>query len=387
MKKNILISAIAALVINILPIQAASVTLNNVDKELFQAATVGNVKKVKEILAGECDVRYSDQLCNTALHRAAGKGYTEIVSLLVDYAEKHKVQGEAKPEGIDSGVNSKKIGKYINVKNIHSMTALHMAVYEGHEDTARLLIEKGAHKIIHAHYNDLYDGPRCYGRPLHVAVQGGRLNCVKLLIKQGADIHFRDTFGRTALHYAALGGHLELYHFLCEQEAYENEMDNEGYSPIHLAALEGNTRLIESLSDKSFDVNKKDVKGRTLLHCAVKKGHRKTVGILLEREGIMVNILDSDQKTALYYAFKSLDILLIKQLIEKKAEMYSKLVDYLKLANNAPAAIPDFEELVHNALTRAPISVAKEDSKRWKALVQAALLNDRGALKLLIENA
>ena len=374
--------------------EAAAMMLNKsselqFDKELLQAATDGKIDKVKEILSKKdlFDLHYGDKIGNTALHVACRNGHTKIAVLLLDFAEKNKVQGCVKFEGFDIAGKPKSITKYINFKNAHSMTAFHEAVYNGHEETARLLLERGAHSIIHAHFNPLYAGPRCYGRPLHVAVQGGRLNCVKMLLTQGADVHFKDILGRTPLHYAAMGGHTEIYNLLCEHEAYENEQDKDGYLPGHYAALEGHTSFVRSFSKGPFDVNKRDGKGRTFLQCAVKKGHRKTVSALLEYDDIELNASDGEQKTALYYAFERRDIATIKMLIEKGAEMCGNVVDYLKLDEGKQKRLFETDRLVQSVLSRAQIEVLDTDSKRWKALIHATQNNDKPAVQLLVENA
>lgn len=51
---------------------------------------------------------------------------------------------------------------------------------------------------------------------LHEAVLSGNLECVKLLIKYGADVHQRDEDGWTPLHMACSDGYPEIARYSCK---------------------------------------------------------------------------------------------------------------------------------------------------------------------------
>lgn len=69
-------------------------------------------------------------------------------------------------------------------------TPLHLAVMGGHEEAAKLLLERGANVNAIAE-----DSNR--GTPLHWAVRGKNIELVKVLVEEGADIHAVDADGHT----------------------------------------------------------------------------------------------------------------------------------------------------------------------------------------------
>ena len=73
-----------------------------------------------------------------------------------------------------------------------------MAVCQGHEKCAELLIEAGSR---------LEANPDGGYAPLPEAASAGRINCVKLLINSGADVNAKDNNSDdTALHRAVQNG-------------------------------------------------------------------------------------------------------------------------------------------------------------------------------------
>ncbi|XP_072414910.1 protein phosphatase 1 regulatory subunit 27 [Chiloscyllium punctatum] len=69
---------------------------------------------------------------------------------------------------------------------------------------------------------------------LHEAVLSGNLECVKLLIKYGADIEQKDENGWTALHMSCSDGHLEIAKYLLSQGAGADVANDDGELPKDL---------------------------------------------------------------------------------------------------------------------------------------------------------
>ncbi|KAJ1128766.1 hypothetical protein NDU88_007141 [Pleurodeles waltl] len=69
---------------------------------------------------------------------------------------------------------------------------------------------------------------------MHEAVLAGNLECVKLLIKYGADIHQRDESGGTALHVACGEGHTDIARYLISLGAKLDVTNNEDEKPSDL---------------------------------------------------------------------------------------------------------------------------------------------------------
>nr|XP_033817385.1 protein phosphatase 1 regulatory subunit 27 isoform X2 [Geotrypetes seraphini] len=69
---------------------------------------------------------------------------------------------------------------------------------------------------------------------LHEAVLTGNLECVKLLVKYGADIHQQDENGWTPLHMACSDNHADIARYLVSLGAKLDVTNNEGEKPSDL---------------------------------------------------------------------------------------------------------------------------------------------------------
>lgn len=110
----------------------------------------------------------------TALHTAAGKGYLELVKLLLDNQAK------------------------VDITDEYEQTPLHYAASGNYSEVARLLINKGA---------DVNKTDYWGKTALQLAASNGYLKVARLLIENGADVKKTDVFGTTALDLAVSNGH------------------------------------------------------------------------------------------------------------------------------------------------------------------------------------
>ncbi|KAJ7315926.1 hypothetical protein JRQ81_002088 [Phrynocephalus forsythii] len=69
---------------------------------------------------------------------------------------------------------------------------------------------------------------------LHEAVLSGNLDCVKLLVKYGADINQKDEDGWTPLHIACSDGHADIARYLISLGAQCDATNDEGEKPSDL---------------------------------------------------------------------------------------------------------------------------------------------------------
>ena len=83
------------------------------------------------------------------------------------------------------------IEEYVNRKDFHGDTALHLAAENGYTEAVETLIKKRAN--VNALNNE-------YRTPLHLAATGGFLGVVEILLAHNAIIHNRDEDGKTPLH-------------------------------------------------------------------------------------------------------------------------------------------------------------------------------------------
>ncbi|KAE9546679.1 hypothetical protein FO519_010109, partial [Halicephalobus sp. NKZ332] len=70
---------------------------------------------------------------------------------------------------------------------------------------------------------------------LEVAAQKGHIECMRTLVRKGADINHQDHYGDTALHGAAKFGYYKVAKFLVENGANTSLKTNSGNTALDLA--------------------------------------------------------------------------------------------------------------------------------------------------------
>src|ERR1043166_3257174 len=153
---------------------ATTWSLGAVAGEIHDACSLGNLDKVKSILASRPElVNSTDSYGRRPLHYAAQRGHTDIVKLLIDYK---------------ADVNAKVTER--SAAGVVNWTPLHLAAERGRVAVAELLLEKGAD--IEA--KDVWDRT-----PLFLAVLEAQKEILEVLVAHKANVNVRDKRGKSAL--------------------------------------------------------------------------------------------------------------------------------------------------------------------------------------------
>ena len=118
-------------------------------------------------------------------------------------------------------------------------------------------------------------------RPIHYAAKNGHLECIKVLLEYGADIHSEDIENETAITLAAFYGHTECVRYLLEQGANVNDRAVDG-TPLIYAAQCGNEECVRMLLERGASVNESVSYGKTALKAAVRCDSVPCVRLLVE---------------------------------------------------------------------------------------------------------
>lgn len=157
----------------------------------------------------------------------------------------------------------------------------------------KILLKKGAD------VNTEYNGTT----PLTSAVVFTNLECIELLLQNGADTEFRNQDGWTILMGACgRGRSLEIIRILLKYGANVNAKSNDGYTPLMIVAtFDTNPKVIQVLIDHGADVNVKNNDGGTALMGACMHNSNSAVIETLLRNGANVNVQDQKGMTAMAY--------------------------------------------------------------------------------------
>jgi len=184
-------------------------------------------------------------------------------------------------------------------------TPLHVAVQEGSQEIAEMLIAAGA----------AIDALNERGEtPLHIASSIGLPAMVRLLCHSGADVNVAGFSGCLPAHLAAKTGHKGIIRVLLDRGTYVNATDNDSRSVIHTAAAAGHEATVALLLEYGADLNAQDVHGRTPVHDAVQSGDLSIVYMLCG-SGADPLALDLENISPLHIAAEQGSDIIVRELI------------------------------------------------------------------------
>lgn len=170
---------------------------------LHLAASEGNVELVNLLLKSGALVDAQDDLQgNTALHKAAWKGFSQTVKILM----KHKAN--------------------VCIKNKGGFSALHLSCQQGHNESTRVLLLNRCKPDIRNNYGD---------SPLHTAARYGHAGVARILISAWCDVNPVNKNGDTPLHITAAMGRRKLTKILLSYGATPSLKNLQGETPMDIA--------------------------------------------------------------------------------------------------------------------------------------------------------
>ena len=222
------------------------------------ASQLGDVKRVKELLAGGADpARRTAYDGQSALTAAALWGQTGSLQAL-----------------LDAGADPR-------LPNAEGLTAFQIAAAGGHAEIVKLLVGRA--------------GREEAGRALFDAATHGSAEMLRSLLAAGAPVEAVNPEGRTPLNGAIIHGHLEAVRILIAAGA-DVHSAGKGWPPLHTAAHNGHVDVVELLLRSGAPVDATYAADGTT---ALFRAYVPDVAAALLRAGAQVNARRKDGATPL----------------------------------------------------------------------------------------
>jgi ankyrin repeat protein len=271
---------------------------------------------------------------------------------------------------------------------------LHVAVDTGDKNLVELILSKGANPNYASSY-EIY--------PLSNAVSNRNYEIAEILLKHGANPNLLSYWREAPISTAAGNGDMKMVELLREYGA-ELQPSPVGWDATMRAAQANQLEMLQYLAKNGANLDMVSDYGYTGLRCAIENGFTEVALFLIENN-VRLDLIDYQGNSALNMACGKENLVIIRALIEKGADIYYKnltgqsVITQIKhhayLSQELPDIIEKYDdgtqlkrkkvkgfkasEMSVSLLFRA---VYNEDFEKVKELIEAgALVNERNYRK------
>jgi len=331
--------------------QTQSQTQRQLNENLLRASMQNSIDGIVEFHNQGAQINCCDESDKSSMHLVSANGNSEAIKVLASLgAEIDNVDCDGRTPLILASKNGHleavkalyKLGAKIDIADDNGFTALMYSSRNGHFAVVELLVNSGAdvdkEKIFYNFYRK---------NALIFACANGHLEIIEFLVKSGADpnkalreaggckevkvietLHrlganiykIDDYNGNTALSEAARNNNFATIKYLVERDADINRFDCDGNTALFYAVRYKNIELIEFLLKSGANANLTS-SNFTPLMLACENGQLEAIKLLLKSKETDVNMTNDKGFTALMFAVYSLNVAVVKFLVESGAEI------------------------------------------------------------------
>ncbi|XP_070568396.1 transient receptor potential cation channel subfamily A member 1 homolog isoform X2 [Ptychodera flava] len=347
-------------------LECRGINIEAADKQqmtaLHLACGHGNVECCRLLIDAGANLRCTDEENGTPLHFAGMEGQLKICNLLFDAAY-HK----------DGWVT---ISQMVTDTDMEDNTALHLAVDNGHLEIVKLCLEKKS---------DINTSKKNFSTPLHSAAALGNIEIVTLLLEHNARIDALDENQATPLHRACAFNRWQVVEYLLDMKAKIERRDQDNFTPLLIAACYGHSETIKCLLDHNADISKADKNDKTALYWTAEEDRLDALKVLLEHPSAknMLEETDKYDNTPLHVAAQNGYFGIVKTLLDAGA-----IIDPRNEEEQTPlhlAAKNGRTRTVRELVRRNKMIINDEDELSNSPLHLAALEGHVQTLKALLD--
>ncbi len=258
--------------------------------DIYCAGCLGDVDRVRELLADGVAADERGPYDRTPLHGAALNGHVAAAQVLIDAGADPDAPNQDGWTPLMYALPAEAVaelllrsGADIEARDNEGSTALlrrHWVSDDEHLGAIRWLLDHGAdpqatndkgNTFLHVVDGDVGEAvpPGDEDVAVPEGEEGGEaVKAANLVLESGADVSAANTLGWTPLHRAASEGYVNLAELFIEHGADVDARTNTGRTPLHVAAWNGHLDIIKLLEESGADMNAQDDDGQTPLHKA-----------------------------------------------------------------------------------------------------------------------
>lgn len=213
---------------------------------------------------------------------------------------------------------------------------------------------------------------------IHEAVTHNEIKIVSNLLKTDPTLAYKsDNLSRTPLHYASERGRLDIIKLLFDNGADVNQTDNKGMTAVHFACIHNQhsvLSLFQELCATAMDFDIADEAGNTALHYAAQFGSLQCAQFIIDNGG-SANIENAKQSLPLLFAVIHHQLNMAQLLIKNSIEMEdSKIINHTDFNGNTAlhyACQLSYVEIAQMLIKygSADTEIINSDEKKAKDLV------------------